>query len=226
MISKIVNYIKFGLPVFLPNTLKVIYYRKMFGWDISDNVKIGFSYIKASNVILSCGAKIGHFNVIKNLENFEIGENSKIGHFNKFNALEIRSNIHFEDEKNRTQSFIIGKECGITKSHYFDCNNLIKIGNFTIIAGHGCSFFTHSINIEKNRQETAPIYIGNYCMVGACSIITRGATLPDCSVLAANSTLHKAFEKTHTLYSGVPAMPLKDLNPESKYFHRDIGFVG
>ena len=62
-------------------------------------------------------------------------------------------------------------------------------------------------------------------MVGAHSVLTRGAVLPDCSVLAANSTLHKAFEQTHMLYSGVPAKPVKELDPEGLFFKRKVGFV-
>ena len=55
--------------------------------------------------------------------------------------------------------------------------------------------------------------------------VIKGSALPDCSVLGANSTLHKAFSQPYTLYSGVPAQPVAPLDPESGYFHRDIGFV-
>ncbi len=211
--------------VFLPNPIKIFIYNKYFDWDVHKTARIGFSFICADKVKIGAHTRIGHFNMIKNLEIFEIGEHSFIGNFNCANALPVGSKIHFQGEKDRVQALIIGDHSSVVKKHYFDCNNKIEIGRHTTIAGHGCSFFTHSINVEENRQETKKITIGHYCMVGACSVVTRGAILPDCSILAANSTLHKPYDKTHSLYSGVPAKAVKDLSPDSKFFHRENGFV-
>lgn len=223
--NKKFKYVVLGTVVFLPNALKIFIYNKFFGWEIDRTAKIGLSFIHAKKVKMGAYSKIRHLNIIRNLELLEMAENATIGNLNSVSALPLGSKKHFSHEKNRSQSLIIGKYGAIVKGHFFDCNNTITIGSYTIIAGFGSAFFTHSINVENNRQETAPIHLGNYCMVGAKSVITRGAILPDCSILAANSTLHKAFDKTHTLYSGVPAVATKKLNPDSKYFKREVGFV-
>jgi hypothetical protein len=56
-------------------------------------------------------------------------------------------------------------------------------------------------------------------------VVLRGAELPDCSVLAAGSTLARAFQEPFTLYSGVPAQPVKALDRDAEYFRRTRGYV-
>ena len=209
----------------LPSAIKIPIYRKVFGWEIDKSAHIGLSYIHGKKVKIGANVHIGHFNLIKNLENFEMGEESSIGSRNRLGAMNFGANKHYHNETDRRQEFIIGRASAVTARHYFDCNNTIRIGDFTIIAGFGTAFFTHSVNIEENIQETKPITIGSHCMVGMGSIITKGAVLPNCSVLAANSTLHKSFDDEHMLYSGVPAKPVKALDKDSKYFHRTEAFV-
>jgi acetyltransferase-like isoleucine patch superfamily enzyme len=61
--------------------------------------------------------------------------------------------------------------------------------------------------------------------VGTGCVVLKGARLPDCSVLAAGSSLARPFEETFTLYSGVPAAPVKALDRGCAYFSRATGFV-
>jgi hypothetical protein len=44
-------------------------------------------------------------------------------------------------------------------------------------------------------------------------------------VLAAGSTLARAFDEPFTLYSGVPAAAVKSLDKDYAYFSRTRGFV-
>ncbi len=209
----------------LPNILKRVIYTKVLGWEIHKTAKIGFSFIHAQKVKMGAGTKIKHFNVIRNLELLDMRDHACIGNSNIMSALPLESTRHFGTEDNRVQALIMGEYSAIIKKHYFDCNNTITIGHHSIIAGFGSAFFTHSINLMDNQQETKEIHISNYCMVGALSVITKGAVLPECCVLTANSTLHKAYDQTHTLYSGVPAVPVKTLDTACKYFYRETGFV-
>ncbi len=217
--------LKYGFVVFLPNPIKIFLYNKFFGWEIDKTAKIGLSFISAKKVKMGAHSKIRHLNVIRNVELLQMGESASIGNMNAITALPLGRKTHFQDEIDRAPALILGDHSAIVKNHFFDCNNTIEIGHHSIVAGHRTSFFTHSINVESNRQETKKITIGDYCMIGAHSVVTRGAILPDCSILAANSTLHKPHDKTHSLYSGVPAVAVKELNPESKFFHREKGFV-
>jgi carbonic anhydrase/acetyltransferase-like protein (isoleucine patch superfamily) len=69
------------------------------------------------------------------------------------------------------------------------------------------------------------VRIGRYSFVGTSCVVLRGAELPDYSVLAAGSTLARAQQETFTLYSGVPAQPVKPLDRDSEYFRRTRGYV-
>ena len=209
----------------MPTIIKRFFYTVFFKWEIHKTAEIGISFIRAKHVKMGPYSSIKNFNVIRNLELLEVGEGSMIGKFNNINAIPLGSTRHFVEEANRKQAFIMGKHTDIVKGHFFDCNDTITIGDFTIIAGFGTAFFTHSINVETNRQETRKINIGSYCMIGAKSVVTRGGVLPDYSILAANSTLHKPFDESYMIYSGVPAKPMKKLEEDAKYFSRTKAFV-
>jgi acyl-[acyl carrier protein]--UDP-N-acetylglucosamine O-acyltransferase len=210
----------------LPGPLKRFIYNQFLGHEIHHTARIGLSFVQAKKIKMGPNSCIGSFNVIRNLELLSLGENSTIGKHNRASALPLGSNIHFMDEQDRYPALIIGRHTDITGKHVFDCNNTITLGDFTIVAGQGTLFYTHGINVKTNRQESGKISIGNYCMIGASCVVIKGAVLPDCSVLAANSTLHKAFDQTYMLYSGVPAQPVKQFSASSEYFHRKTGYVG
>lgn len=211
--------------MFLPNSLKLWVMNRFCNCHIHPTAKIGFSFIRVGKLVLAEGASIKHFNFIRNLELFELKEKAWVGNFNQFTAIPLRSTLHFADEQNRYPSLVLGMQSAIVSRHYFDCNNAIHIGHHSIIAGRNTLFYTHGINVTRNRQETHPIRIGNYCMLGAATVILKGAVLPDYSVLAANSTLNGVHEETHAIYSGVPALPVKSLDKSAQYFHREEGFV-
>ena len=208
-----------------PNAVKRLVYNKCFGCEIDSTARIGISFIRVTKIQMGPKARIGNFNVIKDLELLQLGIEASIGSANRISAMPLGSRKHFQSELDRFPALIIGDYSAITGKHYFDCNNTISIGHHSQVAGLGSMFFTHGINLNENRQESAIISIGNYCMIAARCVLVKGSQLPDCCVLAANSTLHKKFEKTHTLYSGVPAVALKGLDPSAEYFHREKGYV-
>ncbi len=209
----------------LPNKLKISIYNSLFKCEIDRTARLGISYIKVKKIKMGPKATIKSFCYIKNLELLEMGERASIGRFNKITAMALSEKRNFQYETERFPALIIGNYTAIVSSHYFDCNNKITIGDFTIVAGSGTAFFTHSINIEKNLQETSPIEIGKYCLISSRCVIVRGAKLPNYCVLGANSTLHKHYSEPYTLYSGVPAVPIKQYDPNSAYFTRTVGFV-
>lgn len=211
--------------MFLPNAIKKWVMNRFCGSNIHPSACIGFSFIRVRKLVMGEGARIGHFTLVRNLELFELQEKASVGNFNQFTAMPLGSTVHFTEEKDRYPSLVLGAHSAIVSRHYFDCNNAIDIGHHTIVAGRNTLFYTHGININLNCQQTQPIKIGSYCMLGAATVVLKGAVLPDYSVLAANSTLSKAHEETFSIYSGVPAVPVKNLDKSAKYFHREEGFV-
>jgi acetyltransferase-like isoleucine patch superfamily enzyme len=123
------------------------------------------------------------------------------------------------------QKLVIGKHSAITSRHIIDCTNFIRIGEFSTIAGYRSQLLTHSIEIDKNRQWSKPIEIGDYSFVGTNTVILGGSSLPSFSVLGANSLLNKDFKDRYSLLAGVPAVPRRSLPSTYGYFKRKKGFV-
>ncbi len=108
--------------------------------------------------------------------------------------------------------------------------NHVFIGNGTVIMGSGSimiedevMFAPHCIIISGNhvmkngsfrygKGDYGHIHIGRGAWVAGNSTIGRGASLPESSVLSANSFLNKSFTEKSTLYGGVPARLIKKLD--------------
>jgi acetyltransferase-like isoleucine patch superfamily enzyme len=223
--KKIINLLVPALMAFLPSRLKIIVLNNFFNAEIHPTARIGMSFIQVGKLKMGPNASIGHLNVIRGLELLEMKDHAVILKQNTITAIPLENSHQFKQEPNRYPALVMGEHSAIVSKHFLDCNNTIVIGNHTTIAGLGSAFFTHAINIETNRQESAPIHIGSYCMIGAMCCVLKGTQVPDCSVIAANSTVRGVLQSTHALYSGVPAQFIKPLNPEAGYFTREVGYV-
>jgi acetyltransferase-like isoleucine patch superfamily enzyme len=218
---KILNIVVILLPYFL----KRFILNKLYGYNISKSAYIGLSYIFPKYLEMHAGAYIGHFNVAVNLDKIVIGVNSKIIRENWITGFPTGTKSkHFSHDHHRKSELIMGRESAITKKHHIDCTNSIIIGDFVTIAGYNSQFLTHSIDIYGNRQDSKPIIIEDYCFVSTGVIILGGSKLPSQSVLAAGAVLNKAFNVSQTMYAGVPAIALQEIQ-NAAYFKRDKGFV-
>lgn len=212
--------------IFLPWRLRRMILIKVFRYKIDKTARIGWSYIYPDYLEMGEGAHINHLTVAIHLHNLTIEKNGYIGRENWITGFKLNSQSeHFAHQKDRDPSLYIGNETNITNKHHIDCTNTIRIGDFTTIAGYSSQLLTHSINIYKNRQESLPITIGNYCFVSSGVIILGGSALPDQSLLAAGAVLNKQYEDEWTIYGGVPAVPIKHIDEGAKYFSRDEGYV-
>jgi acetyltransferase-like isoleucine patch superfamily enzyme len=212
--------------VIQPWFIKRFLLQKLLGYKIHPTARIGFSWIFPDQLIMEKNSVIGHFNIAIHLNKIHLQNHAKIGRGNWITGFSInKKSKHFIHQPNRTPELIVGEHSAITKNHHFDCTHQIKIGKFTTIAGYQSQLLTHSINIEENRQDSSPIFIGDYCFVSTNVVIIGGACLPSFSVLGAKSLLNKEFKDTHFLYGGVPAKSITALNASSKYFTRTEGFV-
>lgn len=211
----------------LPWKLKRFCLIKIFNFEIDKTARIGFSWIYPTKLIMKKYASINHLSVAIHLDTIEIKECSSIGRGNWITGFStISKSKHFAHQKGeRSASLIIGIHSAITKNHHLDCTSQIFIGNFSTIAGYDSQLLTHSINIIKGIQDSSPIIIGDYCFIGTNCTILGGANLPSYSVLGAKSLLNKKYSQTHNLYGGVPAILIKSISKDAKYFNREIGFV-
>lgn len=214
------------LAFILPWPLRRLALQKWFGYTIHPSAKIGLSWIYPAKLVMTEGAKIGHFNIAIHLDEMQMGNKASIARGNWITGFPSNTNSkHFAHQVSRRSLFIMGDSAAITKNHHFDCTNKIEIGRFTTIAGYQSQFLTHSINVIDNRQDSEQIIIGEYAFIGTNVVVLGGAKLPSRCVLGAKSLLNKQFTDEWMLYGGVPAKALQPLPADAKYFTRADGFV-
>ncbi len=211
--------------VLLPWFLRRRLLQWVYGYRIHPTARIGCSWIFPRQLVLKEYASIGHANVAIHLERIELGAHARIDRSNWITGFPRHDSRHFSHRLDRDPALVLGDHAAITKHHHLDCTDRIEIGAFTTIAGYGSQFLTHSIDLERNRQDAAPIVIGDYCLVGTAVVLLPGSKLPARSVLGAKALLNKAHDKPGRLYAGVPAEPVRELPPDAGYFHRTTGFV-
>lgn len=210
----------------LPWTLKKIVMRKYLKYDIHPTAYIGFAWIFPKNLIMEKGTKIDHLTFAVNLDSITMKEDSTIGRSNWITGFPSGTDsLHFKHQETRKAELIIGKSSAITKGHHIDCTNRIEIGEFATVAGYQSQLLTHYVNVIENKQDSAPIYIGDYTFVGTNCVILGGSSLPSHSVLGAKSFLNKNFTEEWKIYGGVPAKEISEIAKDAKYFSRKKGYV-
>jgi len=204
-----------------------------FGYRIDPRSRIGFAWVYPGHLILEEGASIGHLTVCKGLDLLHLEKHAYIGRGNWITGLTTRPSgpgpHPFAHQPGRVSALIVHEHAAITNRHLIDCTDQVTIGARTTFAGFHSQILTHSIDLQENRQSSAPVRLGAGCFVGTNAVLLAGSVLPDCSVLGAKSLLNKAYGEgegeTHQLYAGVPARPVAALDPGLAYFHRATGFV-
>ena len=220
------RYILLQLPLLLlPWRVRRLLLQALFGWTIAPGAKIGLSVIAVAHVKLASDARIGHLNIIKGLSSLDLGEAALIGNLNWITANPATGARHFIADTNRYPGLTVARHAAITHRHLVDCTDRVEIGEFSTFGGWRSQILTHSIDVGMGRQSANPVSIGRFCFVGTGVVILKGSVLPDYSVLGAGSVLAKPMTEPYTLYSGVPAVPVSELDKDSKYFTRDTGFV-
>ena len=216
------------LIITMPWFIKRRMYKLFFNYDLHPSSRIGLSWILVDNLSLAQGAKIGSLTVIKGLNHLQMAESSSIGNLNWISAFPLNTNsLHFQHEADhRIPDLVLGEHTAITNRHFIDCTNRIEIKRFTTFAGFKSTVLTHSIDLKACRQASKPITIGEYCFIGTGCILLGGTIIPDYSVLAAGSTIHKPMDQTNALYGGSPAKFIKSLEKDDlQYFKRTNGFI-
>ncbi|WP_240543642.1 acyltransferase [Spirosoma foliorum] len=210
----------------LPWPLRRLALMRWFGYEIHPRAYIGLAWIFPRKLSMGEGARIDHFTVAIHLEQISMGQNATIGRSNWITGFPMNTDsLHFRHQLERKAELRMGESAAISKNHHLDCTSLIHIGRFSTIAGYNSQFLTHSIDVAENRQDSVPIYIGDYTFVGTNVVVLGGAVLPAYSVLGAKALLNKAHTDEWTLYGGVPAKRIQKIPPTAKYFTRTTGFV-
>jgi acetyltransferase-like isoleucine patch superfamily enzyme len=195
------NKILLILAVIMPLPLKLFIYRRIMGWKIGNQVRIGFSYIECDEVILGDNILIRHFNVIRGLKRFQVGSDSYIANFNEF----------FGNDMPGTQwvcELTLGEKVLFMSHHFIDVAGTVTIGSNTTVAGRNTHFWSHSMTYPDGVPVFAPmaVYVGKGVYIGARSTLL-GCNIPDGAVVGAGSVVNKTFppESSRLLIAGNPA---------------------
>jgi hypothetical protein len=213
------------LSIFLPAGMRRSLLETKFGYKIHPTCRLGLCWITPTRLIMEEGSEIGHLTVCKNIDLLHLKAHASIGRGNWITGFPLGPSPHFAEETDRRPELIVGEHAAITHRHLIDCTNSIMIGRFTTMAGFQSQILTHSIDLQRNRQASAPVRVGDYCFVGTNSVLLPGSGLPDYSVLGAKSLLNRVFTDSYRLYGGVPAELIKELPEDYGYFRRVQGFV-
>jgi acetyltransferase-like isoleucine patch superfamily enzyme len=204
----------------LPGLIKRPLYRLLFRYQIAPDARIGLAVIDADRVVLGAGSRIGHFALITRVGSVEVGSFARIGSFNvirggervqlgayvsvmRFNVLNA---IPDHDCTTEPHSLLeVGAGTVITQGHRIDFTDRVTLGKNVIVGGRNSSLWTH------NRQETAPIEIGDYCYLGSEVRLAPGAKLPNECILGIGAVLTGEIKERRSLVGGVPARVVRPL---------------
>lgn len=195
------------------------------GYEIDATAWIGLAWVFPQKLVMGPGSRIGHGTVCVHLDEVRLEDRARVGRLNWITGFPGRGGGCFTHQPGRVSRLRMERQAAITNRHLIDCTSEVSVGAFATVAGFRSQLLSHSIDLARNRQDSAPIEIGERCFVGTGCIVLGGARLPACSVLGAGSVLNKAHEETHTLYAGQPARAVKALDPEARYFKRERGYV-
>ena len=219
---RLVALVSLGL---LPSFLKKPLYRLFFGYRIGRRVRIGIVLLDALEVDLADGTEIGHFNAVTRVGTFQAGRETRIGGFNLFRGGErvslgdyatvLRFNVlNAIPDHDCTTAPVSVLELGagaiVVSGHRIDFTDRVTIGRNVIVGGRNSSFWTH------NRQQTAPIVIGDFCYLGSEIRIAPGSSLPERCILGLGAVLSGQIQAPGSLVGGIPAKVLRPLNPEDE----------
>jgi acetyltransferase-like isoleucine patch superfamily enzyme len=205
---------------FLPNVLKKPLYRLLFGYRFAPGVRIGLSVLDAASLTLEEGARIGHLNAILRGGRVQAGRHAWIGTLNILRGgervslgdycevmrLNVLNAIPDHDCTTEPESVLeVGAGTVITSGHRIDFTDKVTLGKNVSIGGRNSSLWTH------NRQETAPIEIGDFCYLGSEVRLAPGAKLPDECILGMGAVLTGEIKEPRSLVAGVPAKVVRPL---------------
>jgi acetyltransferase-like isoleucine patch superfamily enzyme len=203
----------------LPPKLHRLLGRLLLGWQVDSTAYVGHSVIAARKVVLAPHSAIGHFNVIKGLEELTLGEHAVVGWMNWISSPSLDSGA-FEHSPNRLPALRLGRYGVVTTRHILDCSDTITLEDYALIAGYRSTVLTHSVKQVENRQFTAPVTLHERATVWTTCILLAGVSIASRTVVSAGSVVNRPLTEELTLYRGNPAVAVRSLDASLGLFHR------
>lgn len=121
-------------------------------------------------------------------------------------------------------SLVIGHRVSVNFRNIITVAKRVEIGDDTMVAGNVTILdnASHPISPARRRahdqitaEESAPIIIGRNCWIGLNSVILRGVSIGDNSIVAANSVVTKSVAP-NTIVAGNPAAVIRTFEDDSQ----------
>lgn len=189
----------------------------LLGHKVHHSARIGFSFLLVPKITLKEKARIGHFNFIK-VNSLSI---DKEGYIEKYNKITGPIDVLLHEtaaigNSNRIYRAPIGVSYGnailqigvlskITGNHRIDCTRSVRMGDYSILAGHNSQLWTHGYTHDKEGpgryRVDGEIEIGNNVYIGSMCVINAGLTIADKVVVGSNSCVSKSLIEQGTYVS-------------------------
>jgi acetyltransferase-like isoleucine patch superfamily enzyme len=191
---------------------------RRLGWAIGDGVRIGPCLVlNIDHVDIGDGARIGAFNVLRELVTLKVGAHADIGHWNWVSACRPFG------EAGATCLLQLGAHSAITARHYLDCTGSIRVGTHTTIAGVRSTLITHGISWKNSAQTFNPIVIGDYCLISSNVQVSPGAVVGNRIVVGMGATIAGRILEPGLYIQPRAELVKSDLGGE--YFQRKEGRI-
>jgi acetyltransferase-like isoleucine patch superfamily enzyme len=215
------------LAVVAPRRLRPRILNLVPSFRVHPTSSIGVSFLcPTSTLIIGPHARVGHFNMARQVNRLELGAHSQIGNLNSISGVvQSPGDPYWDTAREREPEFVLGERAAVTNRHYFDCADSIRLGEGCLVAGLRTIILTHGVNIASGEQRCDPVQIGRCCMVSTTCVILKGSVLPDFCVLAPLSVLRTAHTEKHRLYSGNPAVAVHALDPDAGFFRNAMRLI-
>jgi acetyltransferase-like isoleucine patch superfamily enzyme len=210
--------------MFFPSVVKVFILNLFSGNDISTSGYLGFSLILSKRIVMKSGSRIGHLNLIRDIDVFLLEEGAVVHNFNHIKAFaemrmgkksKLGSHNFISGDLTYSKGnskFILGDFTTVTAHHLFDMIGNIIIDRNAVIAGAYTQFYTHAFDLQRNRIERN-IHVGENSYVGSGCIVL--ANIAANVIVGAGSTVYRdiceeGVWSSHRLERIGPVVPIKD----------------
>jgi acetyltransferase-like isoleucine patch superfamily enzyme len=193
----------------------------LLGHDIHPTVLIGICLVRhVRRFELAEGARIGHFNVFRDLDLVQLGHGSRIIYFNQF-----MSGITLEDREHSSlhRTLRMAENSHIVTSHVFDCAGGVIVGEDCWITGIRSTILSHAFDPEAGEIMLESVELKKGAIIATSCTLLPGSVVGEGALLAAGSAVwtRQQLSAGH-VHGGVPARRLSpvEISPALYEFRR------